>query len=186
MGKASKTAGKQHIHSRISFLFEAATYLSNVEQESKGSKDAEAPRATPKDTVKSTGMIAARRSHDHGDTKAAGDESADSVNNMSTGTAGLSQLYVSQLRSISHKSVIRLSSDMKRAMCKRCNTVLEPGSTATVITENASRNGRKPHANILVIKCNACGASKRFPDGARRQMRKKHRPKTEAPTPKKA
>ena len=39
MGKASKTAGKQHIHSRISFLFKAANYLSSVEQESQSSND---------------------------------------------------------------------------------------------------------------------------------------------------
>jgi ribonuclease P protein subunit RPR2 len=39
--------------------------------------------------------------------------------------------------------------------------------------ENLSKGGRKPWADVLVVRCRVCGFVKRYPVGARRQRKKK-------------
>jgi len=36
-------------------------------------------------------------------------------------------------------------------------------------SENRSKKGRKPWAEVLVVRCISCGATKRFPVGSRRR-----------------
>lgn len=81
----------------------------------------------------------------------------------------------SDLQQVSRKGQLRLSVDLKRSMCKRCNTVLIPGRTATQNIENSSKGGRKPWADILLIECQTCGGKKRFPIGVRKQLSKSRR-----------
>lgn len=81
----------------------------------------------------------------------------------------------SDLHTVSRKAQLRLSVELKRSMCKSCNAVLIPGRTATQITENQSKGGRKPWADVLVISCNRCGSKKRLPVGAKRQPKKRER-----------
>jgi len=64
---------------------------------------------------------------------------------------------------------------VKALLCKRCDVLLVPGSTSSVTVENASRGGKKPWAEVEVVRCLACGAEKRFPVGATRQKRKTRR-----------
>lgn len=49
------------------------------------------------------------------------------------------------------------------------------GHTSKKTVENLSKGGRKPLADILVLECKACGATKRWPVGAKRQDRKTKR-----------
>ena len=70
---------------------------------------------------------------------------------------------LSQLRSVSLKSQIRLTPDVKHSICKRCHSMLISGLTSSQFIQNASRSGQKPWANILVVTCDFCGAMKRFP-----------------------
>jgi ribonuclease P protein subunit RPR2 len=79
------------------------------------------------------------------------------------------------LHTVSRKAQLRLSVDLKRSMCKSCNAVLIPGRTATQMTENQSKGGKKPWADVLVISCNRCGSEKRLPIGAKRQPKKRER-----------
>lgn len=81
----------------------------------------------------------------------------------------------SDLQQVSRKAQLRLSVELKRTMCKRCNTVLLPGRTATQIVENMSKGGMKPWADVLVLECTTCGSEKRFPIGAERQAKKAKR-----------
>ncbi|EME87281.1 uncharacterized protein MYCFIDRAFT_112416, partial [Pseudocercospora fijiensis CIRAD86] len=81
----------------------------------------------------------------------------------------------SQTRQVALKSQIRPSSDFKQLSCKVCNAVLVHDRTCKRAIENASRGGRKTHANVLVVECIACGTKKRYPIGAKRQQRKKLR-----------
>ncbi|KAF2829708.1 Rpr2-domain-containing protein [Ophiobolus disseminans] len=81
----------------------------------------------------------------------------------------------SDLQQVSRKAQLRLSVHLKRTMCKRCNTVLVPGRTATQIVENLSKGGKKPWADVLVLKCTTCGGKKKFPVGATKQPKKKDR-----------
>ncbi|RYP86163.1 hypothetical protein DL769_000775 [Monosporascus sp. CRB-8-3] len=72
---------------------------------------------------------------------------------------------------------------MKHTICKYCDTLLVEGHTSTSFVENQSKGGKKPWADVLVVKCNTCGGLKRFPVQAPRQKR---RPIREAESKKKA
>ena len=82
-----------------------------------------------------------------------------------TPNPALSRFYINTLRRISMKSVLRLHPNMKRTMCKRCDAHLIPGVTSTVYSENQSKEGHKPWAEMLVVHCDGCGSVKRFPIG---------------------
>lgn len=90
----------------------------------------------------------------------------------------------SDLQQVSRKAQLRLSVDVKRTICKRCNTILVQGRTATQTIENASKGGKKPWADVLVLECKVCGGKKKFPVGMERQAKKGARipvPKTAIP-----
>ncbi|OQE41888.1 hypothetical protein PENCOP_c004G04698 [Penicillium coprophilum] len=80
----------------------------------------------------------------------------------------LSRVCVSHLRAVAMKTQIRLPVTLKRSVCKRCDTLLTPGVTCSHETRNASRGGKKPWADVLVVKCLSCGTEKRFPQTEKR------------------
>lgn len=87
----------------------------------------------------------------------------------------IARRLVSDLRNVSQKGTIRMSPQMKRSMCKNCDTVLIEGSTCSTRIENESKGGKKPWADMLMRKCNTCGFTKRYPVAAERQKRRPHR-----------
>lgn len=144
MGKV-KTKGNasvphKHVYSRVSYLYQAATLLS---------------------ATTSTERVAGT---DH--TELSTDTRPDLVA-FSNDQAPSKQprFLINHLRSISLKSQTRLHPEVKRSLCKHCDALLIPGNTSTVTVENASKDGRKPWADVLVITCNACRVTKRFPVG---------------------
>ncbi|KAK7179252.1 Rpr2-domain-containing protein [Paraphaeosphaeria sporulosa] len=146
--KPPKTKGvpNKHLHSRSTFLYQAATYL----------------------TLHAAALDA--------------NEAPDSA--QSSGTTGsrhrLALQLASDLQNVSRKGQVRLSSELKRTICKTCNTVLIPGRTATQTIENESKGGKKSWADVLVVMCTLCGSKKRFPIGAQRQEKKSERQPTQA------
>ncbi|KAJ6124452.1 hypothetical protein N7471_011769 [Penicillium samsonianum] len=80
----------------------------------------------------------------------------------------LSRVCVSHLRAVAMKTQIRLPVTLKRSVCKRCDTILTPGVTCSHETRNASRGGKKPWADVLVVRCLSCGTEKRFPQTEKR------------------
>lgn len=84
----------------------------------------------------------------------------------------LSRQLASDLKNVCQKNVIRQTPDMKRTICKSCNTTLIEGKTSHSVVENPSEGGKKPWADLLVVKCLTCGNAKRYPVSARRQKRK--------------
>ncbi|CAG8890388.1 unnamed protein product [Penicillium egyptiacum] len=80
----------------------------------------------------------------------------------------LSRVCVSHLRAVAMKTQIRLPVTLKRSLCKRCDTILTPGVTCSTETRNASRGGKKPWADVLVVRCLSCGTEKRFPQTEKR------------------
>ena len=88
---------------------------------------------------------------------------------------GLSRHLVTHMRAITLKSHVRLSHEMKHSLCKRCDTLLVPGSTSQCSIENQSKGRKKPWADVYVTQCLKCGTRKRFPVGSKRQP--KGRPK---------
>ncbi|KAL1626728.1 hypothetical protein SLS56_006721 [Neofusicoccum ribis] len=162
-----KSVPNKHLHSRISYLYQAATYLANQSLGHAGQKEDEAAGQVPRDAMEvdsNTAEVSAAHLVEPG------------ANAL---PPGLPFYYAYHLQSVSMKSQIQLSQNVKHSICKRCSAILIPGSTSSSKIENSSRGGKKPWADVLVIECNVCGAQKRFPIGAKRQPRKGERAKVE-------
>lgn len=152
--KAQKDAKvpQKHLHSRISYLYQAANYLVRVSQSTLAVQ-----HAGDKTEVKTNQRVQQEA------TKPFVEASA------------LTRHLNSHLRAISLRSQIRLTSAFKNTICKRCDTLLIPESTSTSRLENKSRGGKKPWADVLVVTCKACGHVKRYPVGAKRQRSRTER-----------
>ncbi|KAI1088929.1 Rpr2-domain-containing protein [Rostrohypoxylon terebratum] len=141
------------IYSRISYLYQAATYLSNCSQSENASN---APQSFETENTEAPDK---QMCH------------ADRIKHV------LSRRLITDLRSTSLKSQIRISPAMKHAICKFCDSFLVEGDTSTSAVENKSKGGKKPWADVLVVKCRTCGGVKRFPLQAPRQKRRPIREK---------
>lgn len=183
--KAQKGFAQKHLHSRISYLYQAATYLATVADQTRA-KD-----SCVNDDVKSQrepigdlqcGVAATEAVSDKSDTsrlisptEQERTTKTDSDDEIVCKDSALSRRLVVHLRAVSLRSQIRLSPTMKHTMCKRCSNLLIPFSTSISHMENNSRGARKPWADVLVKTCTACGTAKRFPVGAKRQLRRESR-----------
>ncbi|CAJ2504219.1 Uu.00g116130.m01.CDS01 [Anthostomella pinea] len=152
----------RHIYSRISYLYQAATYL-----ESHNTKQSPAHSSPTADDE--TGQLG-------------GQELPPTAQASQT----LSRRLLTDLRTTSLKSQIRLSRAMKHTICKFCDSLLVEGETSTSTVENTSKGGKKPWADVLVVKCNSCERAKRYPVGAPRQKRRPVRPTREQESDEKA
>lgn len=152
--KAQKDAKvpNKHLHSRISYLYQAANYLARVSESS----------------------LAVQRAGDNSEVK-----NDQNVQQKATKpfveASALTRHLNSHLRAISLRSQIRLTPAFKNTICKRCDTLLIPESTSTTRLENKSCGGKKPWADVLVVTCKACGHVKRYPVGAKRQRSRTER-----------
>ena len=161
--KGPEGPNQKHLHSRVSYLFQATTFLANVKASSR---------------LESHGRNPARDSMDEGvsEDKQIDDslqEKASNIDGLKNPT--LSCRLLAQAGAISQKSQIRLAPAMKNSICKRCNVILTPGSSASTRLENHSRNGKKSWADVLVVTCAVCQTAKRYPIGAKHQVKKKDR-----------
>lgn len=86
--------------------------------------------------------------------------------------SNLSRQLLSNMRAVSLKAVIRQSPAMKQAVCKFCDTAQIEGETCHSVVENLSKGGRKPWADVLVVRCLTCKNAKRYPVHAPKQKRK--------------
>lgn len=182
-GKAVKGGPAQrHLYSRISYLYQAATYLAeNASKRRNDHANLQGGMRRKSEKVGSPSSVATSESHSEeapriqvaaGDGQAAGTRDATSRSYLAVSSPQL----LAHLRAVSRKSQIRLAPDLKRSICKRCDALLVPGSTSTNHLENKSRNGSKPWADVLVVTCIACQAAKRYPVGAKRQPKRQKRP----------
>lgn len=89
----------------------------------------------------------------------------------------LSRAYTSQLRGISLKTQLRLPQEVKRSFCKRCDTLLVPGVSCMQEIRNTSREGKKPWADVRVVRCTTCGTEKRYPQAEKRSKKLAERKK---------
>lgn len=154
--KPPKTKGipSKHLHARTTFLYQAAAYL-NLQ-------------TSPVQAAANVGIT--------GDSPIVEDTKRLQAHSPIALELG------SDLQQVSRKAQLRLAIDVKRTICKRCNTILVPGRTAIQTIENSSKNGRKPWADVLSIECKLCGGKKRFPTGATKQAKKHARQPTSKDT----
>lgn len=147
--KAPKSKGmpNKHLHARSTFLYQAATYLTlQTATQDEFAIDVAQDKESPPHAAPAT------QRH-----------------------LPLALELGSDLQQVSRKGQLRLAVDLKRSMCKSCNTVLIPGRTVSQTIENPSKGGRKPWADVLVVTCLICGGKKRFPVGATKQLKKPKR-----------
>ncbi|KAK3068507.1 hypothetical protein LTR53_013861, partial [Teratosphaeriaceae sp. CCFEE 6253] len=185
MAKEKTKAGvpNRHLHARISYLQQAATYLTvqgRIDGGVQRSPDTDPATAairigdcrteappTGDDGRAGTSSVASLDAEYAQDTK-------DSVLALPH-SGGVPLRLTSHLQQIARKAQIRLHPHIKHSICRTCSTVLVDGETCRKRMENLSRGGAKLHADVLVIQCAVCGAVKRFPVGATRQERKARR-----------
>jgi ribonuclease P protein subunit RPR2 len=153
-----KGVPNRHLHVRTTFLYQAATYLT---------LQAAAGDSRPTQSV----GIGTGTGNGTGTGTGTGNGNDTGTDNGATYSPLALQLGA-DLHTVSRKAQLRLSRDLKRSMCKRCNTVLVPGRTATQVMENDSKGGKKPWADVVVLTCGFCGGNKRFPVGAQKQLNK--------------
>ncbi|KAM0259227.1 hypothetical protein ACHAQJ_003432 [Trichoderma viride] len=177
MAKQKGNPGIQnrHIYTRASYLYQAASYLANCAQQTKG-------ETKPENTQHDGNASSALKKDVSSSSTAHGDEFAHS-NQERKVIINLSHQVISDMRSVSLKAQIRQSPAIKQTICKYCDAVQIEGKTCHSTVENLSKGGRKPWADVLVTRCDTCGNVKRYPISASRQKRRSLRapgtPKTE-------
>ena len=172
----------KHLYSRLSYLWQAANYMSQManasDNKTKSNQSGVQLLNAMKDE-KSLERAATKESACRHESAAIDsslpDEASHCTDYRPDIDLGQSRRLVSHIRAISCKSVLRLSPGMKHSFCSYCESPLIPGSTSSSAIENKSRGGRKPWADVLVITCKLCGTSRRSPLGAKRQPKRKDR-----------
>jgi len=160
----SKSVQNRHIYARSSYLYQATAYLSARVAEAKGAG------------VSSHGVRQGDSELNNKEAEIPDSYATRSSPDMSmTPLPGSARHLITQMRGVSRKTHTCLSKEIKRSVCKRCDTLLVPTETCTAETENASKGGKKPWADVYVATCLVCGTTKRFPTGMDRQKKKARR-----------
>ncbi|EPE08442.1 rnase p rpr2 rpp21 subunit domain-containing protein [Ophiostoma piceae UAMH 11346] len=160
-GAASSAVANRTAYSRVSFLYQAAALLAAT-QTSSTSRDAN----TADDSITESAVVS----------------TAPEVPDPAL--MGMSRRLLTQMRSISRKTNMRLRPAVKHRVCKFCDSLLVEGSTCSSAVENQSRGGRKAWADVLAVTCKTCGRVRRYPVSAERQPRRPYRGQSGEEAPK--
>lgn len=161
-GKGKNVHG--HIRARLDYLHKAAAYLQSRTLSSRQRTQQHNNEDRAASDGKSTRTVPHLLSP-----SAAAPEKVDEKQEATTDhLPNLSRAYISNLRGVSLKTQLRLPREVKRSFCKRCDTLLVPGVNCTEEIKNASRDGRKPWADVRVVRCTTCFTEKRYPQTERR------------------
>lgn len=159
--KGPQKGAHSHLQARLDYLHKAAVYL-------------HAAFATPSNESLHRNAIQTKPPVlDSGLPETASNMNRDiavNVNKKAT-EASIPRQYLSHMRGVSLKSQLRLPLDMKRSFCKRCDLLLVQGVNCVYELRNASKGGKKPWADVLVVRCNACQTEKRFPQTSNRNRK---------------
>ena len=166
---------QKHLYSRTSYLYQAATFLANIKRHASTKPqtlagDGDQLHIQPAEDEST--IVEADSAHKPTEQDGSAREA---LSTAFPNQPPLSRLLVHHLKAVSLKAQIRVSPEMKHSMCKRCDSILVAGKSATYTVENRSRGGKKPWADVLVVTCNSCGALRRFPVGAKRQRKRQDR-----------
>ncbi|KAF9523494.1 RNAse P Rpr2/Rpp21/SNM1 subunit domain-containing protein [Crepidotus variabilis] len=140
MGKKPKdeipninAAANRDIMQRLNFLQQASLSLQSVEStttKSISAIDAHSPKRTHKIHNK----------------------------NREFSSGDLARSYVQCMRSVGQKTTVKMDPSVKRSLCQGCNTILVPGSTASVRVKKS-----RCHRHLMVYTCFHCKTTKRIP-----------------------
>ena len=161
MAKGKGAAGSVAVanrpaYSRVSFLFQAAALLAGTQQPTKSATTQASASTTTTTANEPENCVAA--------------EAAETA--QTAPLQGMARRLLTQMRSVSRKTNMRLRPAVKHRVCKYCDTLLVEGTTCVSLVENHSRGGRKPWADVLAVTCTTCGRARRYPVSAPRQPRR--------------
>lgn len=176
MAKKVPGVPNKHLYSRISFLYQAATCLSGAGKHALAStsQSQKVPSSSKPAAVGAENIdVECHVAYQGQDPNTV---QHDKVKPVQTAPGrNIPRKFITDLRAVAQKSQIRISPTIKRTICKYCDTLLVDGDTCSFTVENRSKGGKKPWADVLVIKCHTCGRAKRFPVHAQRQKRRPYR-----------
>lgn len=118
------------------------------------------------------GQYLATASQAQGDTKEHSAAEKAAKDRQASAAMNVSRQLMADMKAVSLKVLIRQSPAIKRSVCKYCSTLQIEGKTCHSVVENPSRGGKKPWADVLVIRCSVCQNVKRYPVDCPRQKRK--------------
>lgn len=162
-----------HYH-RINFLYQASHLLMNTHMQMKEQEQLYASLtepATTTTTIETNKSNTCLNESNHGGGNDDDDVPMTSVEEETTETETepsvqhqhtilnakqVSQHYSRTLSKISAKNVLRLHSDMKRTLCKKCHLLLIAGETCSVRISN------KRNRCYMIVTCGQCGTFRRY------------------------
>ncbi|EPQ57096.1 Rpr2-domain-containing protein [Gloeophyllum trabeum ATCC 11539] len=124
---------------RLNFLYQAGVYLSTLPGEPSS-------RATP-----SSGRPQKR-------SKRKRNVKHDDIRKSRVSSFDLARTYIDTMKSVGQRTVVKMDPSVKRTLCKSCNSVLIPGTSATVRVKSSSS-----HGHIVTYTCSTCHTSRRIP-----------------------
>jgi ribonuclease P protein subunit RPR2 len=160
--KAKKPPKNRAAQARISFLFQAAEYLSSQLESAEDSATHRDGRAEATTSANSPTNHGTANHHE-------------STNEVSCDTTVLKRhalpaYFASHMFSVRQKSQGKVEKELKRRICKRCKCFLIDGRTSSTAVENKSKS-KKPWADVTVVSCLACGMEKRYPVGVKKSSK---------------
>ncbi|KAG8864617.1 hypothetical protein FRB96_005121 [Tulasnella sp. 330] len=135
---------------RLNFLYQTSVYLAQISGSTSSSELTAPSGSTLKDPRIKKGK---EKSEKKGQPK----EKAITSNGRES-LMELSRQHAHAMKVIAKKSVLRMDPSVKRTICKKCQTVLIPGVSATVRVKRSASHG---HATCYT--CMSCQARKVFP-----------------------
>ncbi|EYE96960.1 ribonuclease P Rpr2/Rpp21/SNM1 subunit [Aspergillus ruber CBS 135680] len=185
MAKGKGKNVNSHLRARLDYLHKAAAYLHSTTIASKQQQTQQSKTENNASDGKCEVGAGSNRTVPQilspGSTAVAVEEASGSVNQKQEPNLdrlpNLSRAYISQLRGISLKTQLRLPQEVKRSFCKRCDTLLVPGVSCMREIRNTSREGKKPWADVRVVRCTTCGTEKQYPQAENRSKKLAERKK---------
>ncbi|KAL1983975.1 hypothetical protein VTN96DRAFT_9749 [Rasamsonia emersonii] len=178
---AKKGGAQSHLRARISYLHRAAAYLQSAHTalpRPDGSSENNNAGETTTTHDNNTPPRAPRTVPEIVDNdKILKEMQRAKENAAKVASLSLPRQYISQMRGVSLKTQLRLPVEVKRSFCKRCDILLVPNVTCVEEIQNASRDRKKPWADVRVVRCTACGTEKRFPQTDKRSKKLSERRK---------
>lgn len=171
-GKGKNVQG--HLRARLDYLHKAASYLQSTTISAKQQAQHSQNNTRASDEVQSSSARNVPQILNPYPAAAATATATATVQKESSGLdhlPNISRAYISQLRGISLKTQLRLPQEVKRSICKRCDTLLVRGASCVQEISNASHGGQKLWADVRVVRCVTCGTEKRYPQAERRSKK---------------
>ncbi|CAG8482597.1 12845_t:CDS:2 [Dentiscutata heterogama] len=148
MGKKNEPGQVIHreLYQRMNFLYQAATLMTTITTSSTTTLAQTNNSINPESIFYDMNELDKSRKN----------SSINSSTNTKKSLIPLSRFYISTMKSIGTKQVLRIDPSIKRTLCKKCESVLIPGVTSRI------RIKSKPEPQLQVM-CTQCGTTRGYP-----------------------